>query len=116
MKLFSFSRQERIGLKRDFDRILKFGKSLENQFLNVFLLKNQLGYSRLGLIVSRKLGKSHDRNKLKRRLREVFRLNKLHIGKNIDIIIKPKKEIMRLNYHEIERNVMSLIKEGSKDV
>lgn len=63
---------------------------------------------RLGLVVSRKLGSSVLRNKLKRRLREIFRLNKHLINKKVDVLFLPRKKASNLNYNELQKVVLNL--------
>jgi len=68
---------------------------------------------RLGLVVSRRLGNAVKRNKLKRRIREIFRLNKHRIIKSVDIIVIPQKESVNLQYDKLEKTIINLwIKAG----
>jgi ribonuclease P protein component len=67
---------------------------------------------KLGLSVSRKVGKAHDRNLLKRRLREIFRLHQHEMNENIEIVFIPKKETCELSYIQLEKSVLLLFFRG----
>ena len=58
--------------------------------LTVWALPNGLGYSRLGLIVGRKHGRAIRRNRIKRLLREAFRLSRPELPEGLDIICTPR--------------------------
>jgi len=60
----------------------------------VYWKKNDMNVSRLGLVVSRKIGKAHDRNRWKRLLREVFRLNRHRIPDYFDLVIIPRQGVV----------------------
>ena len=81
---------------------MKFSKSLKlnhifqrlyrtNGFANGYLVlyarKNREGLNRLGITVSKKLGKAHIRNRARRRLREVYRLNEDKFLPGWDIVL-----------------------------
>jgi ribonuclease P protein component len=63
---------------------------------------------RLGLIFSRKLGGAVARNRLKRRLREIFRLHKHLLLPGIDMIFMPRPGAADLNYRQMESAVLGL--------
>ncbi len=52
----------------------------------VYVFPNELGRTRLGLSVSRKVGGAVERNRWKRRMREAFRLNRKSLPEGLDVI------------------------------
>lgn len=84
MKKFSFSKEERIKKKKDFEKIYNTTKALisSNQFIkaNYFYEKtDKKGSLKIAVAVSSKAGKAVWRNRIKRLIREAYRLNKLSL-------------------------------------
>ena len=69
----SFSRADRITREPMFRALLARGFRFTTAHLIVHVLANELGHSRLGLTLPRKVGKAVLRNRVRRRLREAFR-------------------------------------------
>lgn len=89
-KKFSFAKSERLLKSRDFTRVRKDGKRLHTRSFTVFILPNVLGKRRLGLSVSSRVADSPGRNRIKRLLREFFRLNKDAFPDSSDILVSVK--------------------------
>ncbi len=94
--------ENRIKKRKDFEKILKEGKSLHSEIFTVKFLENNLNQSRFGFIVSKKISKKAvTRNTVKRRLREQIRLRLLKFEKGLDVIIIAKKDIVKKKSEEI---------------
>lgn len=65
-------------------------------------------YNQYCVSVSKKLGKAHIRNKIKRRIKDILMKNKMEFNKKYVIIIR--KEALLVSYKELEANLIDLIK------
>lgn len=71
----------------EFRRIYRKGRFAVCPYLVVYCLKNRAGGSRLGVTVSKKLGHAVVRNRVRRRIRELYRLNRDKMQSGWDVII-----------------------------
>ncbi|MBI4584304.1 MAG: ribonuclease P protein component [Planctomycetes bacterium] len=83
-------RLERLLCSSNFKKVLRSGKCFRSPALRIHYLENGQGFSRLGLVVSRKVGHAPRRNRVKRQLREVFRKAKRQIPRSLDLVIIPE--------------------------
>lgn len=87
----TLSSRDRVRQRSDFLRIQGQGDRVPGRYLTLFVLPNDLEVTRLGIIATRRLGGATRRNRSKRMIREIFRLNKgEHEGFNWDIIVLPR--------------------------
>ena len=93
LKRYTFRKRERLRLRRDISLVFRYGKAIQSEEFVVLYSKNGLDYSRLAIIVKRKFGKANRRNKLRRWIRECFRLNKDFIPKGYDFIVIARKAL-----------------------
>jgi ribonuclease P protein component len=87
---FKFTRQERLTKKKEFEKVFQEGKVIKDGRIVLYVMPNSLGVSRLGLVVSRKVGNAVRRNRVKRLIREVYRLNKHLLKSSVDIVAIPR--------------------------
>ncbi len=108
---FGFNKTQRITKDREFSAVFKNGKRYSSNGLTMVVYK-PLGRAgelpRLGLVVSHKIGSAVKRNKLKRRLREVFRLLTPELNTGYDVIIIPKKDSVGLSYIELRKTFINI--------
>jgi len=76
---------------------------------------NGEGKTRFGIVAGRKVGHAVRRNRIKRLLREVFRLNKKRFPAGYDIIVIVKRGIPALSYNDVVKEIADLFTEGIND-
>lgn len=108
-------------LKKNFEFkiVYRRGKSVANELLVMYMLKNKRNkdnennlYNRLGVSVSKKVGNSVVRSRSKRLISESFRLNYNYILKGYDFIFIARNPIVDKNYFDVEKSMMNLIKKA----
>jgi len=107
--LFKLTRKERIALPRDFRGAMRTGKRLVSKNFIFFLRENEKGYHRLGIVAKKEIGPATLRNRMKRYLREFFRLNKHRIKGASDLIILIKKGSLPHRYGEAEEELKKVL-------
>jgi len=90
--------QERIRKRKDFLFLYKKGKRYRGKYFNLIYLSNDFSFSRMAVVVSKKVGNAVKRNKIKRQMRTLFRRNKNLLKAPLDIIIITKKEILESSW------------------
>ncbi|MHC4090722.1 MAG: ribonuclease P protein component [Planctomycetota bacterium] len=86
---FRFRRGQRLSRQRDFDRVFARRCRASDRLVAVYVGANNLARSRLGLKVSKRLGGAVQRNRIKRRLREAFRLHQHDLPPGLDVVCIP---------------------------
>jgi len=107
MKAHAFGKEEKILKKRDYTRVYEQGKRIYSRRFTIIVSPNPDGKTRLGTTVSKKTGNAVQRNRIKRLLREFFRLNKSRLPASLDIVIIAKRDILPLGYQDVCRELES---------
>ena len=95
--------------REDFVNLNRLGKRYHTKHFLVIVKKNETGINRLGITVTKKIGNAVKRNKVKRLVREFFRLNKHRISMGCDIVIIGKKNSFLLNYKDTNEELGEII-------
>ena len=101
---------ETIKKSKDFKCVYRKKILKADKLLVLYILPNELEYSRIGISVSKKVGKANVRNRIKRRLKEIFRLNEQVIVKGYDLVVVVRVSAADANFDEIKTSFMDLIK------
>ena len=94
----------------EFRRLYQKGKSAVGGGMVVYCRKNRLGHNRLGLTASVKLGQAVVRNRARRRLREVYRLNAAALCQGYDIILVARSRTATASWKELNSTFLRLCK------
>ena len=79
-----------------------------NPYLVFYARKNRSGTNRIGITVSKKLGKAHIRNRVRRRLREVYRLNEEKFQPGWDIVVVARSRCINASFGKLTESYLSL--------
>jgi ribonuclease P protein component len=104
-----FQKHSRLIRSEEFVVTKARGKRRAGALMTIWLRPNALEHARLGLAVSRKVGKSHDRNLLKRRTRELFRRNALPFAVGMDYVVVFKPGAAELTFAALKDELGRLL-------
>jgi ribonuclease P protein component len=87
---YAFGWDSKLRKTDEFSSVFRFKRVLRGTHIDIFFRQNDLGFSRLGFVVSKRvLPRAVDRNRTRRVLREAFRLSQHELG-GLDIVIRLK--------------------------
>ena len=102
------------SLKKNFQFrfVYNKGKSLANRLLVMYVVKNKkyTDTNRLGISVSKKVGKSVVRSRVTRLIKESYRLSEEDIKQGYDIVVIARVSANGADYKEINKALLSLLK------
>ncbi|WJG09457.1 ribonuclease P protein component [Aliiglaciecola sp. LCG003] len=109
----SFSRELRLLTPTHFENVFQKAIPSVSPQLTILARHNQLDHPRLGITVAKKrVKKAHDRNRIKRLVRESFRLNQ-HALPNTDIVVVGKSGLDTLTNQQLTQLLGKLWKKLS---
>lgn len=94
---------------REFKRLYATGKSASSQYAVVYCRKNKSPTNRVGLTVSTKFGTAVCRNRIRRRYREIYRINEEKFYPGYDIVIVPRSKSKLAPFRVLEADFISLM-------
>ena len=104
------------GIKKDSDfrKVYQRGKSLADRNLVIYTMKNKSDKSRIGISISKKVGKAHERNRIRRCIKEAYRLNiddKVLGG--YDLVFISRINAADKDYRELEKSLKYICKKAN---
>ena len=108
-KRFSFRKDERLRRRKDYELAFRHGSRRQTQNFTIILRSNGLKFSRLGVTVGKKVGNAVKRNRVKRCLREFFRLHKHKLPPSHDVVIIAKGDAATLAYQDVREELAAVL-------
>lgn len=106
----SFPKALRVRTRKHYQWLAHKGTRSVGQSIIVVSCFHSKLQTRLGITVSRKYGKAHDRNRFKRMVREAFRTSRHLLPPGLDLNVKPKGFCENLTMEDVRREIISLLK------
>lgn len=108
---FFLKRAHRLRGREVFDAAFKQGTRRSRGPLVLHARPNELAYSRLGLAVPRSVGTAARRNRIKRLLRESFRLlqHELPTGLDLVLLVRPHEPLKLADYQQLLREILAAL-------
>ena len=92
----------------EFRRLYQKGASAVGAGMVIYCRKNRLNHNRLGITTSTKLGHAVVRNRARRRLREVYRLNQSQLVQGYDLILVARHRVVDMPWKELNQSFLRL--------
>jgi len=83
-----------------------------NGYVVLYARKNRTERNRLGITVSKKLGKAHIRNRVRRRLREIYRLNEERFLPGYDIVLVARSRAVEADFPSLTEACLTLARKA----
>lgn len=102
-----------VTLKKNYEflRLYKKGKFYVGKFIILYILKNSAGTNRLGITVSKKVGKSSvKRNRIRRLIKENYRFYESFIKEGVDCVFVVRKSDVLPEFTQIKKEMKFLLK------
>jgi ribonuclease P protein component len=100
LRNYTYTKADRLRKRSEFIYLSQFGEKVQNRHFIAYCCPNQRETTRLGVTVTKRIGKAVTRNRIKRRIREHFRLNREQFDSYLDMNIIAKKEAADLTSEE----------------
>ena len=108
--MISINKEYSIKKSQEIDRIIKNKNSVGNKYFAIYKMdNNETSHFRFSLSIGKKYGIAVERNLMKRRIREIIK-NNMKLIKNKDYVIVVKPTSKDLNFIDIEKNIIYLLK------
>ncbi len=106
MALFLLQKSQKLLDKKDFSAVFDNPVRSADEYFTILAKPNSLAHSRLGITVAKKnLKRAHDRNLVKRLIRESFRLNQSELVM-LDIVVMTKRNITEFDNHVLTNSLV----------
>jgi ribonuclease P protein component len=107
----------RLRKHTDFQRVYAEGRKRRSASMSWFLAaQSEVAGPRVGLTVGKVLGPSHERNRIKRRLREVLRRHVDQLPAGCDLILHPHRTVLTLEFTKLDAEILRILQQANAEL
>lgn len=101
----------------DYQRAYEAGRKHQSALMSWFLAPQATASSapRVGLTVGKVVGKAHERNRIKRRMREVLRRHLAQLPRGFDLILHPRRTVLTVNFDRLEMEIHRILDQAGNE-
>lgn len=99
---------ESLKKNKDFKTVYETGKCVVNRYLVMYILPNGTDKNRIGISVSKKVGNSVVRHRIKRLIKESYRIQEARFSNGLDIVVIVRRSARTRTYADMERALVHL--------
>ncbi len=110
MKKHSFVKGDRLLKPAEFARVRQLGKKRFTENFTAYLSTTQNERTRIGISAPARVANAVKRNRIKRLIREFFRLNKDALPSSVDVLVTAKKDSSENTYAQTETELKRLLR------
>lgn len=97
-----------LKLNHVFRRLYQKGNQAGNRYLVLYARKNRTRENRVGITTGKKLGHAVTRNRVRRRLREIYRLNEDRFVPGYDIVVVARSQAVNASFAQLQDSYLAL--------
>lgn len=109
---FGLPKSSRLGSNRTFQKVYQEGRSVAGRYLVLHWRKKEEEKSKIGFAAGKKLGSAVVRNRLKRIMREAWRLYPMEMPEGYDFIIVARRSLVGQGLEEAQKGLLEVLKKG----
>ncbi|MGP1406987.1 ribonuclease P protein component [Selenomonas sp.] len=110
--MFGLPRNRILKKKKDFQAVYSHGKSYANRFLVLYVFRSNGFQGKVGFAAGKKLGNAVKRNRVKRLLRESYRMNQGAIKEGVSLLFVGRKAAVDAGCQDLEKAFLALAKKA----
>lgn len=106
--MFKLSKQGNLRKNQNFQAVYRAGKSYANRMAVLYVLPNKTGSRRIGFAAGKRLGGAVVRNRVKRLLREAYRLHQEKLIDGLDLVLVGRQSIIDAKLPAVVKSFLDL--------
>ena len=109
----------RLRKHSDFQRAYSAARKRQSASMSWFLAPQppqDAGAPRVGLTVGKVIGKAHERNRIKRRMREALRLHVDLLPPGFDLILHPRRTVLTIEFAKLEAEIVRILEQAQNEI